>query len=233
MTDYTGGSENNSWTITPADGSSNIDGGGGTDSLTVNLSSSDGYYQAGNWSGPTSNGSIYDYGSGQSVYYTNIEVLTVLFGSGDSDFTIYNNAIVAFNGGGGTDYFHGDFSTSTANISFTLNETANATSTFTNQGTTLTNVERVDLTTGSGNDSLTGGSMADTLRAGAGTNSVNGGGGDDTIYSSGVDTVNGGAGNDIWYGDYSSRTTALNVTESAGVYTLSNGGSVPMSRICN
>jgi Ca2+-binding RTX toxin-like protein len=226
MTDYTGGSENNSWTITPADGSSNIDGGGGTDSLTVNLSSSDGYYQAGNWSGPTSNGSIYDYGSGQSVYYTNIEVLTVLFGSGDSDFTIYNNAIVAFNGGGGTDYFHGDFSTSTANISFTLNETANATSTFTNQGTTLTNVERVDLTTGSGNDSLTGGSMADTLRAGAGTNSVNGRGGDDIIYSSGVDTVNGGADNDTWYGDYSSRTTALNVTESAGAYTLSNGGSV-------
>ncbi|SER19517.1 calcium-binding protein [Sphingobium sp. YR768] len=226
MTDYTGGSENNSWTITPTDGTSSIDGGGGTDSLTVNLSSSTGYYQSGNWYGPTSSGNIYDYGSGQSVYYSNIEVLTVLFGSGDSDFSILNNAIVAFNGGAGNDYFHGDFSASTANISFTLNETANATSTFTNQGTTLTNVERVDITTGSGNDSLTGGSLADTLRAGAGANSVNGGGGDDTIYSSGVDTVNGGAGNDIWYGDYSSRTTALNVTESAGVYTLSNGGSV-------
>ncbi|SEJ26198.1 Hemolysin-type calcium-binding repeat-containing protein [Sphingobium sp. AP50] len=226
MTDYTGGSENNSWTITPADGTSNIDGGGGTDSLTVNLSSSTGYYQSGYWYGPTSSGSIYDYGSGQSVYYTNIEVLTVLFGSGDGDFTIYNNAVVAFNGGGGNDYFHGDFSASTANISFTLNETANAVSTFVNQGTTLTNVERIDITTGSGNDNITGGSLADTIRTGTGTNSVNGGAGNDIIYSSGVDTINGGADNDTWYGQYGSLTTAMTVTESSGTYSLSNGGSV-------
>ena len=226
MTDYTGGSEDNSWTITPSDGNSNVNGGGGTDSLTVDLSTSTGYYQYGYWYGPTSSGYVYDYGSGQSVYISNIEVLTILFGSGDSEFSIYNNAVVSFNGGAGTDYFLGDFSTSTANISFTLNETAGTTSTFVNQGTTLTNVERISVSTGSGNDSITGGALADTIRVGTGTNSVSGGAGNDTIYSSGVDTINGGADYDYWYGQYGDLTTALNVTESAGVYTLSNGGSV-------
>ncbi|WP_443018477.1 calcium-binding protein, partial [Sphingobium sp. Leaf26] len=228
MTDYYGGPENNSYLITISDGSSYIDGGGGTDTLTLDWSGST-TQQYGQAYGAT-NGysfSFYDYGTAYSVSGSNVENLVVKFGSADDTFYAYANAVVAFNGGGGNDLFYGDFSTSTANISFTLNGTAGSTSTFTGQGSSVTNVERIQVTTGSGNDSLTGGALADTLNAGDGTNSVNGGAGDDSITSSGIDTINGGDGNDNWTGNYGAMTSALTMTEGSGLsYGFSNGTSV-------
>ena len=168
----------------PADGDSTVDGGGGIDTLIVDWSTIGGNF-TGYWYGYAEYSEIY----GSNPYYVfaqNIEVLTVKFGSGTSDFYIDEAGIVAFDGGGGSDAFTADFSGSVANIGFTLNPTAGSTSTFINQGSTVKNVESVNITTGSGNDSLTGGALADTFSVGGGVNIVNGGGGSDGIYSAGT-----------------------------------------------
>ena len=227
MTDYYGGSENNSYIISLSDGTSYIDGGGGNDALTLDWSGSSGpQYGYAYGSAFSYSSSFYDYSTGYSVSGTNVEKLTIKFGGGDDNFYAYDNAIVIFNGGTGVDLFNGDFSSSIANISFTLNATAGSSSTFTGQGSSLTNVERVSITTGAGNDSLTGGALDDSFNAGAGTNTVNGRAGNDNIISSGIDIIDGGAGIDNWTGNYGAMTAALTITEAVGVFTFSNGTSV-------
>ena len=247
MTNYTGGNENNVWTLTLADGTSTVDGGGGTDTVTVDWSASTGDTYGYRYDA-TNSDFVYLYNYGQNIYIQmySIELLKVKFGSGSDDFSIGGSGrIVELDGGQGSDFLHAHFEDSTANISFTLNTAANAVSTFVGQGSKISNFERVDITTGSGNDSLTGGAGNDTLTggsgndsltggdgndildAGTGTNTVNGGGGDDTIYSSGIDTINGGSGFDRWYGNYQALTTGLTVTQTGSdAYTLSNGSSV-------
>jgi len=227
VTDYYGGTENNNYLINLSDGTSYIDGGGGSDTLTLDWSGSTGpQYGYVYGAGSSYSSSFYDYSTGYSVNTVNVEKITVKFGGGDDNFTVADNVVVAFNGGGGVDLFTSDFSSSVANISFALNATAGSTSTFSGQGSSITNVERLSIRTGSGNDSLTGGALDDTLDAGAGTNTVNGGDGNDTINSSGVDTVDGGAGNDSWTGNYGAMTAALTITEASGIYSFSNGTSV-------
>lgn len=55
---------------------------------------------------------------------------------------------------------------------------------------------------GTGNDTLTGGTVRDVLRGGSGNDTINGGGGTDYIYGeTGNDTIYGGDGNDRIYGD--------------------------------
>ncbi|WP_076072942.1 tandem-95 repeat protein [Sphingomonas montana] len=222
MTTYTGGDENNSYTLTPADGASSVNGGGGTDTLTIN------------WSTLTTalygqvyatGGSGYVQGS-VNIAWSNIERLNVLYGSGSDTFYIQGlDTAVAFNGGGGDDFGYAGFEASTADITFALNGTANTASVFEGQGSSFTNVERVGVYTGSGNDRLTGGAGADQLSAGAGTNRVSGGGGDDQITSVGADTVDGGTGRDSWSGNYATRTAAIGVTQGTGsAYTLSGLG---------
>ncbi|MEP9401705.1 calcium-binding protein [Sphingomonas sp. VNH70] len=247
MTTYTGTSGNDSWTITPADGSSSVDGGEGTDTLTVDWSTSTDwgyfYYYA--------NGYGYGYASSANgllnVSLQSIERLNLTFGSGNDDF--YHSSpesdgsatIANVNGGGGIDTFHGNYALSNANITFVLKANG-AASTVTGIGDVLTNFEAVDITTGSGNDSLTGGDGNDILRGGSGNNVLTGGGGndqlytdfgtdtvsggdgDDTIYTNnGRGTVDGGAGFDTWNGNFSQATTGLTMTRTASGYSLSNG----------
>ena len=221
--DLTTGSGNDSFVIATGASYFSANAGAGVDSFTLDWSGS-GQYQFGDSYGSVLD--VYD-GGGRSVVAQSIEVLTVKFGSGSSDFSITGDTVVTFDGGGGTDYFSANFNASTANIAFTLNPAAGSTSTFTGQGSTVKNVEQVTITTGSGNDSLTGGALGDFFAAGAGVNSITGGGGDDYVTSIGVDSVDGGSGTgDSWSGSYGGLTTALNVTGSGGTYALSNGGSV-------
>jgi Ca2+-binding RTX toxin-like protein len=64
-------------------------------------------------------------------------------------------------------------------------------------GTTFMNIERLWITTGSGNDRLTGGGLDDVLSAGAGNDVLSGGGGNDFVSGgSGRNRLNGGDGDD-------------------------------------
>ncbi len=66
---------------------------------------------------------------------------------------------------------------------------------------TFSEIERFDITGGSGNDYLLGGKNNDALKGGAGNDSLDGGGG--------VDTIDGGAGNDTLVINFRTLTTAV------------------------
>ena len=160
---------------------------------------------------------------------------TVSAGGGNDTIRGFGGAD-SIDGGAGSDLALLDFSAQASAIGFTLNETAGAISTFTGQGTTVTNVENFDLTLGAGNDSITLGAGADTVRGGNGNNVINAGGGNDLIVTTdsgpalpgapsvgSLDTVDGGAGFDTWQVNYSDLG-ALTLTQTgAASFTVSNG----------
>ena len=84
--------------------------------------------------------------------------------------------------------------------------------------TTLIN----QITTGAGNDTITGGAAADVIAAGNGTNSVTAGGGNDTITTgTGADTIDAGAGSDVVI----SGTGNDSITAGEGIdYILAGAG---------
>ncbi|MDB5694908.1 MAG: tandem-95 repeat protein [Sphingomonas bacterium] len=105
------------------------------------------------------------------------------------------------NGGEGTDTLVADFSAATtrivdnpdaARLGFDAgywDEDANSVA--------FTSIERIDITTGSGDDIITTHGGNDTISTGAGNDTLTGGAGDDTLNGGvGNDTLNGGAGND-------------------------------------
>jgi Ca2+-binding RTX toxin-like protein len=71
------------------------------------------------------------------------------------------------------------------------------------------NIEKFDITTGSGADYLRGGSLNDQLNGGAGNDNLSGAGGKDFI--------DGGAGTDTWAENYSSASSAATITLSNSV----------------
>jgi len=112
MTNYAGGSENNSWSLTAADGTSNVDGGGGTDTLTVNIS---GYASgaSGSWASDLASYSYLYHAS--TISFANIEALNVTFGNGNDSFTSYGAGVVNLTGGAGNDVFYGGTGNDTLN----------------------------------------------------------------------------------------------------------------------
>jgi len=222
----TTGSASDRFSIGLGGTSYNLNGGGGTDFVTVDWSSTtsriDGYLYARIDGGY---GEIRDVLTSQTVNLSGIERLSVRFGSADDSFTA-QDTVVTLDGGAGIDLFTGYF-TGGGDIGFTLDTRAGATSTFVGQGTSLTNFDRIAITSGAGNDSIVGGNYDDQINAGAGVNTLKGGGGDDILRSTGTDTVDGGADADTWFGDYASAVAGLSFVQQAGTrHTLSNGGSV-------
>jgi Ca2+-binding RTX toxin-like protein len=65
------------------------------------------------------------------------------------------------------------------------------------------NIEKFNVTSGSGSDALQGGTLADTLLAGAGNDVLSG--------NSGLDVIDGGVGIDTWKESYSGLSVAVNV----------------------
>lgn len=225
MATYSGGLNNDTFSLTSSDGNSTVDGRGGDDLLIVD------------WSNKTSSlsGRYMDDAAtltnslGVTIQAIDIERLRVLFGSGDDRFELFGTARAELDGSAGTDVFVGDFRDATGAIRFALDEAAGAASRVVGQGSTVIGFERVELHTGAGDDSLTGGSLADLLDAGNGNNVVNGGAGDDLITTGGgVNVVHGGAGYDHWTGAYADRIPSLLVLEqtAASTYALSDGSSV-------
>jgi Ca2+-binding RTX toxin-like protein len=104
-------------------------------------------------------------------------------------------------GGGGNDHWLADLSALSANITFTTGLTGSIAAAGL---TSISGIEKTWLTTGSGHDSLTGGSFADSLVAGDGDDVLNGGARSGEAGSDFIDTgsggviVNGGGGFDTW-----------------------------------
>jgi Ca2+-binding RTX toxin-like protein len=192
------------------DSSDNVVGGTGNDLLIINYSTST--TQISTSSQIVDNGtngySGQYYGGGDKfVTFSEIERFDVTGGSG-SDYLVggKNNDILkggagddTFDGGGGTDTIDGgtgndilafNLSTQTTTVTASI-----GTGNFTLGGVTATNIEAFELTTGSGNDSITGGIGNDYLVAGAGNDSLTGNAGNDTINAgAGDDTINAGTG---------------------------------------
>ena len=149
----------------------NINGNGGTNTLNDNLSAATDklafYALSGNFAyviDPAAN-------TTHAVY--DIQNFNIQTSSGDDTFYVLGSARwLKLDGGGGLNSFTGDFSDSVSAIHFTLNATPGSTSTFVGQGDTLTNIQQVTITTGSGDDVLAGGGQNDVFNGGAGNDTA-------------------------------------------------------------
>ena len=214
-----------------------FDGSGGTLNLdwslaTGNASVTPNYYSYAHDLSNTLLASLYAYGVSQSnittgagsdyVYATSGND-TISTGAGD-DVIHAVGGLDSIDGGTGNDRLFLDFSTVAGPISFTLNATPGAVSTFLGQGTTVRNVEHFDINTGAGDDNLAFGDGDDQIQVGAGNNTIAGGGGNDLIITTGpTDLVDGGAGIDVWQVDRTGSGPETVTQTGSGSFTLSSG----------
>jgi len=119
-------------------------------------------------------------------------------------------------GAGGTDLLVINYSSLGRNITLTGNRYGDGIANWVD----FYNIERFDITTGSGSDYLRGGGLIDSLKGGAGNDTLFGGGG--------VDFINGGSGMDTWMEDYSGISSAITITLSN---TLVNGNTSAVFKI--
>ncbi|WP_287221856.1 DUF4347 domain-containing protein [Prosthecochloris sp.] len=209
--------------------SDTVDGGSGTDTLNLDYSDEK-YSQYNTWYSRNFDYGVYDaedvrttlgytsslttvqtaLGSAVKIvfdgYYTdvhatNFEVIN-LKGSQSNDLLIYQLG-GSYDGQGGTDTFYADWSDRTAAVEWT-----NGGEAYTYGDVTVSNIERLLLLTGSGDDVIdnTAFSTSDEVRTGAGDDTISlgigndtvaAGEGDDTIDAgSGTDTIDGGDGDD-------------------------------------
>ena len=96
------------------------------------------------------NGYFYTNNSIDQVNYSNIERFQIT-GTSGNDSIIVGSGDDTINGGDGTDVLTDDFSASTSNLTFNFAGSTPITPT----GTSITNIEGFNLTTGSGSDSIT------------------------------------------------------------------------------
>ena len=188
-------------TLASATALENLTGGSGNDSLTGNTLANSLIGNAGN---DSLNGGV---GNDTYLYVTNTQLnsdtITDSAGIDELSFAGSTNGVVV-------------------NMSLTTAQSVNANLTLTlTSGTALEN-----LTGGSGNDSLSGNSLANTLTGGLGNDSLNGGDGGDTLYGlAGNDSLNGGAGNDTYVFNTNTQLNADNITDSLGIDHLNFSGS--------
>ena len=137
-------------------------------------------------------------------------------GEGDDTFMV-SSGRSSFNGGGGNDLLVADFAAATRSVSHTnlgygwwrVGEAGGA------RQVDYYDVNRVDLTGGSGNDTLSGTSLGDRLVGNAGNDWLNG--------VNGTDTIDGGDGVDTWETNQSGVNTQIRVNlndQSSNISTL-------------
>ncbi|TAN67892.1 MAG: hypothetical protein EPN17_10300 [Methylobacter sp.] len=126
-------------------------------------------------------------------------------------------------GGVGIDTWKDDFSALTSTVSVTLTATTGAnTGAAISLGSlpvpTVKNVEKLNLSTGSGNDSISVGTLAynDNVSTGSGTDTIN-------VGTGGSDYVNGGDGVDLGYLTGLSRPELLPSTLIMMITRISRG----------
>ncbi len=214
-------------TISPLRGQDNVNGGDGNDLLIVNYSSntyagtttfpagisSSIFESGGAWSGSFS---AYTNSSGNfdRVDFSNIERFQITGTTANDYFDRGGYGVFNIDGGTGTDTIGTlDLSSFTTNLTID-----NSGGTFTeSNGNVVKNVERFNnLTTGTGNDSITfTGSFNETIATGDGNDTINGGRGQDNV--NGGNNINGGDENDLLIVNYSSNTYAGTTTFPAGI----------------
>lgn len=139
----------------------------------------------------------------------------ILYGAGNND-TLLGNAgndalygyggVDTIDGGLGTDRWIGDYTGSTASLKLTLNAAGSAT--LTGNGTKLTGIESISLSTGLANDTI------NTL-AMRGNDNVNTSSGDDNVLlGSGQHVTNGGDGSDVLTLNFASSTAAVSLIDN-------------------
>jgi Ca2+-binding RTX toxin-like protein len=136
----------------------------------------------------------------------NMEVVKFTGGSANDTIDTGNHGGTV-DGGTGIDFWTADLGGLTAGIAFTLGTTTSIGSAGL---TSILNLERIDLTTGSGNDTLVGGNFADHLVTGAGNDTINAG--RRLAGSSPIDVVDGGTASDTLIVDASSETMGVQLT---------------------
>ncbi len=152
-------------------------------------------------------------GSGNDIIVTHASFLNDVIGTGTGDDTVTVKAgIDSIEMGGGNDLLIVDWSNVTGydfNIASLGGNAADGYGGALYNNAQLSNrnridfsgVERFDIATGDGNDTIRGGDNADRLRGGAGN---------DGIYAGkGADVIDGGAGADLWNGNQADYTGAI------------------------
>ena len=204
---------------------------GGHDTLNLDWSASAvGLSESAN---PFSNGIFTDAAGVRYVEFADVEDINLVAGGGDDTAGIVGVAHhLSFNGGAGQDRAILNFYDATAPLSFTLDTAPGAVSTVVGQGSTITNVEAIDIVGGSGNDHFSGGAGDDNFTGGGGNDVLTGGGENDTYYVDAGDTVveAPGGGVDTIYALTSYSLVGTNVENlvvygSAGGQTLTGNGS--------
>jgi len=147
-------------------------------------------------------------GDGNDTIYGGAGNDTIYGGDGDDSITDIGNDTI--DGGGGIDKVSADFSSSNNNLTFDLTGITSVVPT----GSSYTNVESLNLKTGSGNDTIKlKGNYNDQISTGAGDDTINAG--------LGIDTVFGGEGTDTLIVDYSSNNTVG--IQSSSLFGTVNG----------
>jgi len=125
-----------------------------------------------------------------------------LIGNAGDDVIDGRGGVDTVSGGSGIDLFRGDYSGAVANISLSMS--AGGGGTVVGVGTTLTDIERVELTTGAGADTISTANLAQD-------DNIFTGGGDDTVDVGGGkhDVADGGDGFDTLVANMSGATSGV------------------------
>ncbi len=138
-----------------------------------------------------------------------VEKVKFTGGAGDDSINSGNGAIT-IQGNGGIDSWIANYSALTANIAFTLGTT---TALAPAGLSSILGIERIDLTTGSGNDTIVGGAQADVINTGAGSDTVD------------MKTRPTGGNGDVWLGGAGTDTLVVDASAETQGVSLSIAGS--------
>lgn len=184
------------------------DGGEGIDKLQVLATGDTLGIQLSN------SGTTFQVRSTSGSYYVdayNMELIEFAGGSGN-DVISTGERGGSIDGNGGIDLWTANFSAATGNIAFTLGTTTAIASVGI---TSILDIERINLTTGSGNDTIRGGNQADSIVTGAGND----------VIDLKTRPTSGGSGTDFADGRQGTDRLVVNASaETLGVQFSVNGG---------